>query len=559
MTTKSTVVVLACTHPENWQRIQDALAPQDCAVIMATGGEGFHAASARNRAAALAETDNIIFLDDDHIPAPDFVAEHERCLDTYAVSIGLEVAAWNDPYSDGRLLLFENETAPLSWMTHSGNLGTQRSAFMAVGGFDGKTFDGHWGWEDTCIGWRLGLAGFSMHLNRWARALNLGIERQTAHEHDGSGIVNKAKFDAKREASKRVLVVSSGHMVSTYDVWRGWDRALRQAGHNVHTYNYHSRIQFYNVALRAWKDLTGSCDSGLVDMAGEGLPATVLDFEPDVIVVICGLVLPPQLLPLIRKLRVPIVSILTESPYSDENQSNFVVRWSKLSFANDRSSLARLNQAGKTVYLPHSYDPLVHFPRKVSPDYMHDVFFFGTLYPERRMLFDAVDWGNMDVSLSGTNILDDGDVVVVKSRGHGFSEETSGNPTALSTWQTNEELARHYCGSKINLQMHRTTADYFRGTQIGNDAYSLGPRAFEIPACGALMVSDASRPELREVFCQSVPAFHNAEDLQEIVHDLAESAELREMFRAAQHERVQPCTFRNRLDEIVWPEVMQCL
>jgi hypothetical protein len=294
-------------------------------------------------------------------------------------------------------------------------------------------------------------------------------------------------------------------------------------------------------------------------MAGEGLPATVLDFEPDVIVVICGLVLPPQVLPLIRKLRVPIVSILTESPYSDENQGNLVVRWSALSFANDRSSLPRLSQFGTTCYLPHSYDPLVHFPRTVSPDYLHDVFFFGTLYPERKMLFDAVDWGDLDVSLSGTHILDDGDVVVVKSRGHGFSEERSGNPTALSTWQTNEELAKHYCGSLVNVQMHRTTADYLRGTQIGGDAYSLGPRAFEIPACGALMVSDASRPELSEVFGESVPAFHDAEDLQRIVRALVSDPAAADILRTAQHERVQGCTFRNRLDDIVWPEVTKCL
>jgi hypothetical protein len=568
---KSTAVILTYSHPELVPQIVDALRPQGCDIVIADDGldvrwcsklddlrtKRYHhertmpyrMSTARNGGARLAETDNLIFLDDDCIPLPNLIAEHERALEHDDVSMGLQVITPGDVRSDPRIEAYEFELAPTSWMTHSGNLGVHRDDFLRVGGFDGRTFDGSYGWEDTDLGVRLELAGCTFDLNRWAQVVNTGHHKQYASDRSDSN-ENKVKFDAKRMGSKRVLVISSGHMVSTYDVWRGWDRALRKAGHYVVSYSYHSRLSFFDVALRAWEDETGHpvATGELIRMAGEGIPATVLDFEPDLIVVSCGLVLPFEVLPLVRKLHVPMAAILTESPYSDENQINQVVQWCNLSFTNDKSSLARLSKAGRTVYLPHSYDPLAHFPRKVGPEYQHDVFFFGTMYPERRALVESVDWTGIDASIAGTRIGKDGGV-----------EVDAATPTGLTTWQPNDELARHYAGSAISLQWHRTTADYFRGTQIGTDAYSLGPRAYEIPACGGMMVSDGSRPELDEVYHKCVPAFGDAQGLQRIVRMLLADRDMRDMLREEQMSRVAGCSFDDRLEQVVWPEVLQCL
>ena len=46
-------------------------------------------------------------------------------------------------------------------------------------------------------------------------------------------------------------------------------------------------------------------------------------------------------------------------------------------------------------------------------------------------------------------------------------------------------------------------------------AYSVGPRAYEIAACGAFQLCDNSRPELKEVFGNSVETYQDADDLGE--------------------------------------------
>ena len=115
----------------------------------------------------------------------------------------------------------------------------------------------------------------------------------------------------------------------------------------------------------------------------------------------------------------------------------------------------------------------------------------------------------------------------------------------------NTELVKYYQSTKIALNHHRQT------TTVDSDALisgkSLGPRAYEIAACGAFQLCDTTRPELAEVFGDSVATYHDRADLMgKIDYYLGHDAERVDMARAA-YERVKPCSFYNRAYDCVLP------
>ena len=155
---------------------------------------GFRAGAARNRAAARAKGDYLVFLDGDCVPRPDFIARHRRLAEPgwmvagnrilLAESFTREVLADRVPIHDWSFAQWRaahrrgaiNRTLPLRdlplgalrklgsrrWQrVRTCNLGVWRSDFRAVNGFD-EAFEG-WGFEDSDLAVRL---------------LNLGVRRK---------------------------------------------------------------------------------------------------------------------------------------------------------------------------------------------------------------------------------------------------------------------------------------------------------------------------------------------------------------------------------------------
>jgi spore maturation protein CgeB len=345
----------------------------------------------------------------------------------------------------------------------------------------------------------------------------------------------------------RVLVLHPGHGWSTADVSTGLAQGFRAVGCAVDEYNYNSQLTFYNVALKTWaeRNVRFEYEGHMAyTLAAEQVVPVIVDFVPDVIVAVCGLAFDQRGYELIDRLDLPMVTVLTESPYADEHQARMIRQTPVVAaFTNERNSVSTLEEAVEIPvhYLPHSFNPEIHKLRAVGDDYKSDVFFHGTLWPERIRMFGSLgkwareahpDW---KVVIGGVDITDSITVDMAKP---------------------NEELALRYSGTKIALNHNRTVIGEKDGEEwIANpdDMWSIGPRAYEIAACGAFQLCDDTRGELVEVFRDTVPQYATAGELQELVehymHDDTERERLAEMAWL----RVQGCRFKDRVQNVILP------
>ena len=125
-----------------------------------------------------------------------------------------------------------------------------------------------------------------------------------------------------------------------------------------------------------------------------------------------------------------------------------------------------------------------------------------------------------------------------------------------ATYLPNEELAKFYSGSKVCLNLHRRML----GTDLASDeqtkpeeTWSLGPRAYEIAACGGFQIAQGGRGELEEVFGDTVPVFHSGEEMEGFARFAVRNDSLREEMAHKQRRAALPCTFEQRAKDIVLP------
>jgi spore maturation protein CgeB len=237
--------------------------------------------------------------------------------------------------------------------------------------------------------------------------------------------------------------------------------------------------------------------------------------------------------------------VLTESPYLDAEQIEIIKQGRvRAVFTNDKSSVEVLrNESGKIVhYLPHSYDRRRHHHKDaVLSRFESDIFFHGTWWPERQRLIEPLGrW----------------------ARWHGYKAHIVGVDAKKKRGMiSNADMIRYYSGTKIALNHHRTVIGIDGNGQERHvsAAYSLGPRAFEIAACGTFQLCDDTRPELHEVFGDTVATYHDGDDLRGLIsYYLTHEDERQDMARAAL-ERVTPCSFESRSRDILMPAIHNIL
>jgi len=331
----------------------------------------------------------------------------------------------------------------------------------------------------------------------------------------------------------KVAIIHPGAAWSTCDIYTGLVAGLQsQPGLDIHEMRIDTILNWYDTMIGL------GVNAGLLSdqayrtdvlnrqrMASAHITQNILDIWPDVVISVSGHNYHLKDVDILRRVGIKTAVILTESPYFGELEGIMAQHYD-IAFTNERRSAERLN----AHYLPHAYNPAVHTvdgPRAFATD----AIFIGSMFDERRDLFNAVDWGEVNFLW----------------RGHDMSETPS-------DVVPNEETAAYYRATKIGINHHRTTTSHGSGQHIRpEEAESLGPRAYEIPAVGAFQLMDDSRKEAREVFGESLVTYKagDADDLARQTRTWLRQNDKREEWAAAQHEAVLPHSWHVRAAHVL--------
>jgi len=178
-------------------------------------------ARARNAGIARARGERIIFIDDDVLPTPPFVAEHLRSDTAHPFAIvrgavintesfeRLPVPSWTLANYSGNFFWTSNVSVPLPMLRRVGNF---TEAFR------------EYGWEDIELGLRLRYAGVRGVFNRFAVAFH---HKPRPRSGNVAGMVRQARAQARTAVQLR----------ERYDNWRvvlaTGDDALRRSYHRA--------------------------------------------------------------------------------------------------------------------------------------------------------------------------------------------------------------------------------------------------------------------------------------------------------------------------------------
>jgi glycosyltransferase involved in cell wall biosynthesis len=148
-------------------------------------------ARARNAGIAAARGERIIFIDDDVLPVPSFVAEHLRShartpraivrgavIETQSLE-RLPAPFWMLANYSGNYFWTSNVSAPLAKLRELGNFS--------------EAFN-EYGWEDIELGLRFRFAGVPSHFNRFAVAFHY---KPRPHAGDVEGMLRQARAQAR--------------------------------------------------------------------------------------------------------------------------------------------------------------------------------------------------------------------------------------------------------------------------------------------------------------------------------------------------------------------------
>lgn len=340
-----------------------------------------------------------------------------------------------------------------------------------------------------------------------------------------------------------ILLAHPGAAWSTHDVYVGMKAGLEANGHRVIPYRLDEALAFYSGVFEAaekgglqWGNAAGQRPN-VFGFAGMKAIAELVNVWPDMFISVSGHNMHYSVPVMAKKLGIPTAVYCTESPYFGDSETAFAKHYDVI-FTNERRSVPQFAKHSAAFYLPHAYNPQVHYPGEGDASHAADVFFVGSGFAERRRLFRAVDW-------EGVNFV---------TRGFLWEDGESAEVLDAEKIEPNEIAAQWYRSSKINLNHHRTTTVYGAGKHIsGLDADSLGPRAYEIAACQGFQLCDDSRPELREIFGDTVPTYrsHSALDLEKKIRYYLDRPGEREELARQQYLAIAPHSWYTRAREML--------
>lgn len=290
---------------------------------------------------------------------------------------------------------------------------------------------------------------------------------------------------------------------SVSDVFNGVVKGLRQNGCEVVSFNLDDRLNFYGGAyMKRGDEYVKAFDTeAAATMAAKGVEVACYEFWPDVVIIMSGWFIPPQVWQILRKRPHHVVYWCTESPYEDDRQAK-PARYADTVILNDPANIDwyRSDVNNRTFYLPHSYDPDVHYPGRASPDLACDFGFVGTGFPSRLDFFEQVDWSGIDAKFGGAwqQMLPDSPL-------RGFLVHDQ------SECMDNTRTADLYRSAKISANLYRKE----HTPDADADGWAMGPREVELAACGTFFLREP-RPEGDELF-PMLPTFSEPGEFGDLV------------------------------------------
>lgn len=370
----------------------------------------------------------------------------------------------------------------------------------------------------------------------------------------------------------RVIVVGAAADSSIRDVERGWVRALERAGHDVRLYNLNARLKLYGDWFRVVME-GARCREGhvaidpepgfiadqvtIMQAASECVAHEALRHRAEMAVIISGCSFHPNGAAFLQAIGVPVVTIATESPYNDADMVD-LARISTIVGTNERRSVPHFAAlAGEAAtYLPTAYDTDRHAPGPIEPDKACDVFFVGTGFDERARLFAETDWSGIDFKLAGFwPTGEDGEVIPTATEAR-LGQIKIGHDARLARHLArglidNDEAVAWYRSARIVLAIHRDAVVPRSGAMVGmvGRGESIGPRVYEAAAVGAFQIADDSRPELAELFGDSIPTFRagDPEHLRWTIRYWLDRPALRQDRASEARQRVRGHSYDDRL------------
>ena len=329
----------------------------------------------------------------------------------------------------------------------------------------------------------------------------------------------------------RIVLVSSGHGFSTLDGGTGIAAGLRANGVEVFEYPLHRTFEAMELLVGAAKMIGIAPEGGYPDpkqLGTMGIPGYAMAKQADLVLFVHGLNVPASSPETLRRGGYATALVCTESPYETDKEVNAAMFYDWV-FTSERAAVRLFthNRPDRVGYLPHAYNAAVHTPDGPMADPC-DVFFCGTLYPERKALMGGVDW-------SGIALVD-----------RSLDYDTDDKAALLDKITPNAQAAAHYRAAKISLNMHRQIGDFVTKLPIAAGvAESLNPRAYEGPACGGFLISDA-RAELPDVFGDSVPTYQDSASLEQLIRYYLSHDNERQALATRQHAAVAAHSWAHR-------------
>jgi len=300
----------------------------------------------------------------------------------------------------------------------------------------------------------------------------------------------------------RILVAEPGPQYSVADVCNGWTDALRRLGCEVKVYNLGERLTFYSAVTIGDKHLH---PPDAIQLAAQGLKTKCYEFDPDLVLIVSGFFVPPDVWELWKQRRVKTVLINTESPYEDDKQIQRVsLGEPTLNILNDPTNLDDYRAVHKhTYYLPHAYDPHKHKPARVEQ--FVDFSFVGTGYPSRIQFFESVDWTDIDARFGGNwQALTDTSPLLP------FLTDERGN------CMDNADATKLYQHSKASANLYRGADKREANRPDLAHGWSIGPREVELAATECFFLREP-RGEGDDLF-PMLPTFSEPGEFSAILH-----------------------------------------